>query len=429
MDTQYRPVSLSPSVTEKKRPVVSVTSLLGRSPRSPVFTTKSRPKSLSWHLVSHFFSILWLAPIIALLVLNFQNHIVGASVWCPRGKCASEVWQDTAIDRAVKLDKADHNILGALQFIAKALEMWFLLIAAALLYDLAMILARQEGGLPVGYILTHLEFTDIRNILNPLLWTSPFPHAHSSPSQKHRTGVSKLFFFGLLAAFLTILTNLMGPATAVLVLPTLQWVNTPRNASQTYQGIGLGESPQRATTLLSSCDATELNAGNYSCTGDPHGASMDQWAATALTSTFQYYQEYGLTLLETSQESAVRFALNYTTDGSLIWVPNRQVLQKLSHDYLSVLGPEYWGAGLTQLNDSLQVVINRQGPSIGFQTFCRAGNLSVTQISGDKQVHCFDGFTQDDINQYTRVSFPTEFLKEKLRIISVLSNRKRIQCE
>jgi hypothetical protein len=30
---------------------------------------------------------LWLLPIVALLTLNFKNHIVGASAWCPDRDC------------------------------------------------------------------------------------------------------------------------------------------------------------------------------------------------------------------------------------------------------------------------------------------------------------------------------------------------------
>ncbi|KAL9126766.1 MAG: hypothetical protein Q9217_004235 [Psora testacea] len=401
MDIRYEPVASSPK-SAKKGPTVSVSSLFSQSPRSQAYTTKSRPKSWPWHFLSHFFSFLWLAPIIALLVLNFKQHVIGASVWCPFGKCASNVFEHNAVARAAKLDKADHNLLGALQFIAKALEVWFFFIATALLYDLAMILARHESGLPIGYILTHLEFGDIRNLLNPLLWTSPFPHAHASQSQKHRKSVSKLFIFGIIAAFLTILTNLMGPAAAVLVLPTLQWVSTPRNASQIYQGNGLGVSPSEDLALLRSCNASQLDAGNFSCTYADHGPSMDQWAATALLTTVQYEQHYGIPILGTSQESAVLFALNVTANGSLMWTPNRQVLQELSHDYLSLADPQNWGTGMTQMNDSLQVIINRQGPSIGFETACAVGNLSVTNVADDKQIHCFSGWTQDDVHNYTK---------------------------
>ena len=67
------------------------------------------------------------------------------------------------------MDKRDHDVLASLQFVAQAFEIWFLMIATALLYDVAMILARSPGGLPVGYLLIYLEFSDVKNLANPLL--------------------------------------------------------------------------------------------------------------------------------------------------------------------------------------------------------------------------------------------------------------------
>ena len=406
MDTQYHRVALSER--EKRPPHVSVSSFFSRSShQSPIFTTKSRPKNWTWHILSHAVSFLWLAPIIALLVLNFKGHIIGASAWCPVGHCSSDAWADNAITRAARLDKDDHNVLGALQFIAKALEVWFMLIATALLFDMAMILARMEGGLPVGYLLTHLEFGDIRNLFNSLLWTSPFPHPNASESQKHRRSVSRLFIFGILAALLTILTNLMGPASAVLVLPTLQWVDTAHKPSQIYQGLGLDSSPQESF-VFPLCNASELDVGNFSCTYASHGPSLDQFASNALVTEVQYEQNYGLPLSAITQESAVAFELNVTSDGNLVWVPNRQVLRDLSDDFFKLGNPKKYGDGATNLNDSLQIVLQREGPSIGFQALCNGGNVSVTNVADDKQIHCFSGWTQDDISNYTKVILDRE---------------------
>ena len=103
----------------------------------------SQPKSWSWHLVSLLLSLLWLGPIITLLVLNFRNHVIGASIWCPFGKCFSDAFGDDAIATAVRLDKWDHDLLASLQFAAQAFEIWFLVIATALLYDVGMLFARR----------------------------------------------------------------------------------------------------------------------------------------------------------------------------------------------------------------------------------------------------------------------------------------------
>ena len=211
MDTAYHPVS---GKLESQTYVNSIHSM-----EAPPRPRRKRRCPVSLHVISHLFGILWMVPIGALLILNYKNHVIGASVWCPMGNCNAEVFADNAIAQASKLDKADHNILGALQFVAKALEVWFMVIATSLVYDVALFLAKRGGGLPIGYLFTHLEFGDIRNLVNPLMWTSALPHGNLMPRKP--SGTWKLYLFAILAASLTILTNLMGPGTAVLVLPTM----------------------------------------------------------------------------------------------------------------------------------------------------------------------------------------------------------------
>ena len=402
MDTTYQPVSPS-----EKRPTqqtrVSVTSFFSRKSSSRSnYSTTSRPRSQIWHWGALFVAFLWLLPIAALLALNFKAQVLGPSAWCPLGHCQSDVGSENAIVRAGRLDKNDHNLLGALQFVAKALEVWFMFIATALLYDLAMIMARQEGGLPVGYLLTHLEFGDIRNLFNPTLWTSPFPHAHATHSQKHRKSVSRLFLFGLLAALLTILANLMGPATAVLVLPTLQYVDTPHKVSQVYRGMNLERSPTGDTALYG-CDAAQLNAGNYSCTSDTYSSSLDQFAASAAAGEIQVQLPYGEYLPALAQESSVMFSVNVTSNDSVIWIPNRQVLADLSRDLFQLYLPNDYGYPATPINESLQLILNRQGPSIGFDAGCYAGNVTMVEVDKDKEIHCFGNWTGDAISYYTKV--------------------------
>ena len=324
---------------DKKDAQVSINPVLNRSVRSfqRNFSTKSRPKSWWWHILSHFVSFLWVVPIATLLALNFKHQIIGASVWCPGGNCDSHMWEEDAVTRAAKLDRNDHNTLGALQFVAKILEVWFMLIATALIYDIAMIMARMPGGLPIGFLLTHLEFTDIRNLLHPKLWTSPIPKRGATSSQKK--SVVRLFLFSVFAAFLTILANLMGPASAVLVLPSLQWIDTPHQAAEVFHGTLLEQAP-RGDLALDGCNATNLDGGNYSCTYASYGPSLDQFAAAALMTQVQYTQDYAIQIPSTSQESAVLFLVNATLNDSVAWAPNRQVLQELSHDLFKYAYPD-----------------------------------------------------------------------------------------
>ena len=272
----------------------------------------------------------------------------------------------------------------------------------------------SSGGLPVGYLLTYLEFSDVKNLANPLLWTSAFPSRHDSPAARKRRGVTKLLLFALLAAVLTILTNLMGAATAVLLIPSLQWVETDRVPQQIFDGLASAQPPQGNKVFAGSCTDAQLSAGNFSCTSAIYGRSLDEWAATALTSTTQFTQPYGAAILGTSQESAVQFALNGSSDLEIIWVANRQVLRELSRDYLSAIGMTHNylraigdtddGPGDARFNRSLQTILRRTGPSIGVQANCFAGNVSVTKVAADKEVHCYSHWSPDDIHNYTKVS-------------------------
>lgn len=272
----------------------------------------------------------------------------------------------------------------------------------------------SPGGLPVGYLLTHLEFSDVKNLANPLLWTSAFPSRHDSPALRKRRGVVRLFLFALLAAFLTILTNLMGAATAVLLIPSLQWVETERVPQQIFDGIASAQPPQGNEVFAGSCTDAQLSAGNFSCTSAIYGPSLDEWAATALSSTTQFTQPYGAAILGTSQESAVQFALNGSSDLAIIWVANRQVLRELSRDYLSAIGMTHNylravgdtddGPGDARFNRSLKTILRRTGPSIGVQANCYAGNVSVTEVADDKEIHCFSQWSPDEVNNYTKVS-------------------------
>ena len=140
MSSQDTPASKKQTVIASR----SITSSNSPLPSSPTIASfKSRTKSCRWHLFSQLLSLLWLGPIITLLVLNFRNHVIGASIWCPFGRCFSDAFGDDAIATAVRLDRWDHDLLASLQFVAQAFEVWFLMIATALLYDVGMIFARR----------------------------------------------------------------------------------------------------------------------------------------------------------------------------------------------------------------------------------------------------------------------------------------------
>lgn len=191
-------------------------------------------------------------------------------------------------------------------------------------------------------------------------------------------------------------------------------MKTERMPQQQFDGLALAQPPQANSVFAGSCSDTQLSAGNFSCTSNVYGPSLDEWAATALSSTKQFEQPFGTAILATSQESAVQFALNGSSDLAIIWVANRQVLRDLSQDYLSVIGTTHNylravgdtddGPGDAKFNKSLQTFLERTGPSIGVQANCYAGSVSVTKVADDKEVHCFSRWSPDEFHNYTKVS-------------------------
>ncbi|KAL8760756.1 MAG: hypothetical protein Q9184_003082 [Pyrenodesmia sp. 2 TL-2023] len=389
-DTSYQPVSPNYSPNPS-----------GPQPHpSPVSRPRQHRRSrVLLHWLWHFLSLLWLAPITTLLWLNLSGHIIGASVWCPKGNCNAESTSENAFKRAKQLDRQDHNVNGALQFVAKALEVWFMFVAASLVYDMGVLFAKKGRGLPVGYLLSHLEFTDIRYIFNPLLWTSPWPLRNSVPEKQGR--IIKLYIFAIITAFLTILANLMGPAAAVLVLPSLQWKDTPRIMDQTFNGTGAQYRPE-GSNVFSDCNETQLAARNYSCTSRTYGPQLDEWAAQGISSVVQTDHDDGDLIIGSSQEHALSFTFNASNNGNLVWVPNRQVLRAMSHELLKAQGaytesdpPEYPDR---TFNNSLQTVLSREGPSLGFQAMCNVGNTTDFKLDDHRWVRCYTDWTTGDEN-------------------------------
>lgn len=118
--------------------------------QTPFERPKDRKRRLH-HLWSLLVGILWLAPMITLLYFNLSKYIIGAAAWCPGKSCHVISYNigsnDTTTALVGRHDQENKNLLGALQFAAKALEVWFAYIATSLVYCTACALAKQRGGL------------------------------------------------------------------------------------------------------------------------------------------------------------------------------------------------------------------------------------------------------------------------------------------
>jgi hypothetical protein len=369
---------------------------------SPAISEVSAPKSngrpsLLWTLVSQLLVLGWLAPIIALLTLNFRRYIAGASVGCGVGSCNDNPSSQNATQRSQQLDTEDHNILGALQLVAKILEIWFIFLAGCLVYDLTMLLAKRGDGLPIRYLTTPIEFGELRSFFDRSLWTSASPSTNKGQTQGMVARIRKLtlYSFILFVAVICIISNLMGPATAVLLLPTLVWRDVQMPQTQVFAEMASPEPPSNINTF-DWCDASALAAGYYSCT--------NRTVQNELDSIFQYLQEDS-PLADLSDENGLTFSFNLSNNpGSPVVVPNRQTLDDVVNDYgvwtysgvysyaevSSIYGPGVVNLSTyNTLRNAQQVKLRRQGPGLLFQAQCYP-NVSVIQISDDKVVRCYD---------------------------------------
>ena len=405
MDSQHQTISdvnfTSRSIPSPQLPKPffqsSVASLHGSSASHRDYVpVRMNPRKLSLHrLLLPAVSLLWLVPIATLLTLNYTKYVIGASVWCPLGRCSADPLMDDAIEKAKQLNKADHNTLGALLLMAKFLEAWFMLIATSIVFDVAMTFATKGNGLPVGYFLAHLQIGDIRSLFNPLWWTSSIPSSNiHSPKQPGRIKRFKLFALAVLVVAFTVLTNLMGPATAVLILPTLQWVDTQHSPERKFEETGAARPPGLSGFPMGPtfCGEGDFSAHNYSCTSHSYQPALLGWAASAVAMAVEE-NWVGVT----SQEKSLNLVLNASSPTDLFWVPNRQAVTALSDDLdqISDLSQQSGSEsmGIKGFNNSLQTTLNRQGPVIGMQTACFVGNLTNIEIAKDKHAVCYSGWT------------------------------------
>jgi hypothetical protein len=197
-----------------------------------------------------------------------------------------------------------------------------------------------------------MEFADPITIIDPLLWkTGPSPFGAKAPAEK-RLG-RRVWSLIILSLFLCILINLMGPATAVLVIPALQWIEMPKVDHRLFQSMNGADPPQASTDSwlwrnlqeLSPCTDAELTSYNYTCSQTPLGDSLDAWTTSSIAQNGLAGGLGGYAI-----ESEMSFSPNVTykakSDNSynllvdnlnnvttflnkVFWVPNRQTLTKL----------------------------------------------------------------------------------------------------
>ncbi|KAM0721113.1 hypothetical protein Q7P37_003399 [Cladosporium fusiforme] len=371
---------------------------------------------------------LWILPVVALLTLNIKKHIVGASAWCPDQNCYVG-WFNPVISipqgNLRHFDKRDHNLLGALQFAAKAVEIWFELIALALVYLITFRIAGKKDGLPIGFLMRPCEFADLPGLFDPLMWKTLPPLSGSKNRGGSKRFRTRIYLFVAFTVLLCVLCNLMGPAIAVLALPSLQWIDTPKVGDTAFGSINSGTPPTsndqlgyfwNATTY---CTEEHFANQSYSCASDPYAMLLDSW--------MEVYLAAGIYADGLTQEQYVKFKLNQTfitSSENVIdqeysditwWVPSRQLMSDLSNDFqwvgLISMGINntlektvYTGSAGTldppeeyyTYNRSLLLNLQRNGPILGaiIQSHRDPNNTlsSVSEVDDDRSIRCYENY-------------------------------------
>jgi hypothetical protein len=424
----------SGNATDTSKAVVNVASV--SSPKA------GRPFAFK-NIFSLFIGFVWLGPALALLVLNFKGYIIGAGIGCSGLECRIDPYSTNQVQQVQTLDEKNHDILGALQLVAKALEIWFMFIAGNLVYNIALRLAKKNL-LPLSLLTTYAEFLDIlylKNLMTILINiarekkdglsgipavpapssiimpnrpeniaavinTASVESAEADPNFTHKTNKRQYFIlycFITLVAFMSIVANLMGTSTAILLLPTLNWIDINQNNGIAFGSLKSSE-PPREELISPGCTANQLAQGSYSCSSRMYAASLDAFMDTAVSSRNQEISLLANSIPPLIQEGNVTATLNISERSSTIWVPTRKTLRDFSTDlnnyyYTTTLDtvsatdlnttvdPRYPDS--SRFNQALQARLQRKGPIIGMGNDCVRANQRIFSIDDKREVLCF----------------------------------------
>jgi hypothetical protein len=276
------------------------------------------------------------------------------------------------------------------------------LIVGCFIYDLSMWLVSSPEGLPFGYLLMHVEFADLSTLFKRSLWGSAMENRRPAASGSERPRDKRIVLFIAVVVVSCILVNLMCPATAVLLLPTLGWQILP-SGSKFFDQTAAAYPPNN-TKILVSCTAQLLAAGNYSCTFGWSGQPLD---IEILPLEVIPYGRVWRNRYNGNTNFDTYFHPNISMDRSS-WVASRQAINALTSDYaddvrtqepptFQSFEKEDFSSGQSQVDharqhrlykDSLRVYLIRQRTSFAQDVYC-SKTVAKVRISEGREAHCY----------------------------------------
>ena len=257
-----------------------------------------------------------------------------------------------------------------------------------------------------------MEFTDLLSVFKPTHWTAANLVDGKDPYKAQRR-VRKFYLFAVGVALLCVLTNLIGPGIAVLLIPTVQWVQTPSTYPDRFSAL-LSAAAPTGKDAIPYCNASDLAAEAWDCTRSTYDFSLDSMVDYFYAQLQQDYLtrgNLGNDVPPPTQEKALAFQFNVSAlneqDPGLYssWAPSRQTIRGLSDDqeayYDNVTNTN---SVYSELSNSITLNLQRQGPITSVTQSIWAGNMTKTLVDDERSIHCYFNWVvnQDTNNVYAK---------------------------
>jgi hypothetical protein len=317
--------------------------------------------------------ILWLAPAGYIIYLNISQKILGVVLACQ--DCRASLYPSLAVSVS-RYDTQNKNVMSGLQIAAKILEVWFVFMITSMVYNITALLATKQG-LPISLHTAYMEYGFLYYPFRFETWSwRRHSRKHAGASSRR---ASKLYVLIAFITLMTLLVNVIGPAMAVLVIPSLQWRDINFTTNGTFGAFNANSPPSRI--VGTNCTSSELSKGLFNCT-----ASM--WADTLDALTVAHLDDSSLASLNPKlQFGSIELALRNI--GS--WSPSYQIALELS-SIVEPLQELYFsstdGSGVDV--NYAQTTYHQSGPSlaIGDNEIGILGPMTSVELGQDKNVVC-----------------------------------------
>jgi hypothetical protein len=279
-------------------------------------------------------------------------------------------------------------------------------VAASFIYILAVHISLKDDRLPVSLLLVYAEFMDLLYLKDLAMRIRGFLKERTGAPDPPTIHSWVLYVFVIVAACLCVIANLMGVATATLVIPGLQYIDINMHDSTAFNELLSADPP--TGDFIPGCEPGDLSSGRFSCTSNLYASSLDQLVLSAVSTERQNAAYDALLLPAVSQEDELSLSANISDDAGILWAPVRQVSREFSADLQNYYASTEWlpesrpdysvYPDSRRFNQSLQSQLQRTGPTIGLIGDCWSyPEPRVFRLADDRSIRCYgDLFVTSD---------------------------------